>query len=434
MEARRNRSARVLCVMTAVALILGACDEGGGNGEDATQDAPAGGGSGEGLLIGHASPYSGQEAYLGPAMLEGIELAEMQINEAGGVLGDDVRYQTADTEGRPDAAVPAISELLDVENVDALIGPTSLTIFSVIDRILESGTPDLVIGSTSELDTAMGGEKMWRLIPSDSLMGPAMAKVALDDGFDQAVALFEDQESAQSVKAGVIPAYEELGGEIVTEVDPAIGQSNYRAEVQSLLSADADLIFMQLSPEVGSTFWRNALEFGADLEGKTIISTDVALTEDTIKSLGPVIDMIDMRAVSPAAEGPAYPDFVEAYREFHDKQTPEVFSAHTWDAMTLFSLAATAAESTERADIAAQVREVGEEPGTECMSFEECRDLLEDGEEIDYEGASSSIEWDDNGNIIAGFGIFRYEDGEMKQVATLTEPEVREIAEQLLGS
>lgn len=434
MERRRNRLVRALCMMTVVALIFGACAEGGDNGQDAAQETPEGGGGGDGLLIGHASPYSGQEAYLGPAMLEGIELAEMQINEAGGVLGEDVTFETADTEGRPDAAVPAISDLLDVQNVDALIGPTSLTIFSVLERILDSGTPDLVIGSTSELDTAMGGETMWRLIPSDSLMGPAMAKVALDDGFDRAVALFEDQESAQSVKSGVVPAYEELGGEIVAEVDPAIGQSNYRSEVQKLLSADADLIFMQLSPEVGSTFWRNALEFGADLEGKTIISTDVALTEDTIKSLGPVIDMIDMRAVSPAAEGPAYPDFLEAYREFHDKKNPEVFSAHTWDAMTLFSLAATAADSTERADIAAQMREVGEEPGTECQSFEECRDLLEDGEDIDYEGASSSIEWDENGNIIAGFGIFRYEDGEMKQVDTLSEPDVREIAEQLLDS
>lgn len=434
MERRRNRWVTALCMMTVAALVLGACAEDGDDGDDAAQETPADGGGGGGLVIGHASPYSGQEAYLGPAMLEGIELAEMQINEAGGVLGGDVSYETADTEGRPDAAVPAISDLLDVQNVDALIGPTSLTIFSVLERILDSGTPDLVIGSTSELDTAMGGETMWRLIPSDSLMGPAMAKVALDDGFDSAVALFEDQESAQSVKAGVIPAYEELGGEIVAEVDPAIGQSNYRSEVQKLLSADADLIFMQLSPEVGSTFWRNALEFGADLEGKTIISTDVALTEDTIKSLGPVIEMIDMRAVSPAAEGPAYPDFLEAYKEFHGKKNPEVFSAHTWDAMTLFSLAATAADSTERPDIAAQVREVGEEPGSECQSFEECRDLLEDGEEIDYEGASSSIEWDENGNIIAGFGIFRYEGGEMKQVDTLSEPDVREIADQLLDS
>lgn len=434
MKRRRGRFVPALCMMVVGVLILGACaDDGGADGGDAAQETTDQN-QGDGLLIGHASPYSGQEAYLGPAMLEGIELAESQINEAGGVLGEDVRFQTADTEGRPDAAVPAISNLLDVENVDGLIGPTSLTIFSVIEPILESGTPDLVIGSTSQLDTAMGGETMWRLIPSDSLMGPAMAKVALDDGLDRAVALFEDQESAQSVKAGVVPAYQELGGEIVAEIDPALGQSNYRAEVQSLVSADADLIFMQMSPETGSTFWRNALEFGAALEGKTIISTDVALTEDTIKSLGPVIDMIDFRAVSPAAEGPAYPAFLDAYEEFHGKETPEVFSAHTWDAMSLFSLAATSADSTERADIAERMPEVAQAPGTECQSFAECRDLLEEGEDIDYEGASSSIEWDDNGNIIAGFGIFGYADGEMKQNDTLSEPEVREIAEGLLGS
>lgn len=434
MERRRSRFVSTLCMMGVATLILGACAEDGGGNGDAAQQSP-GQAQGDGLLIGHASPYSGQEAYLGPAMLEGIEFAESQINEAGGVLGEDIRFVTADTEGRPDAAVPAISGLLDVQKVDGLIGPTSLTIFSVIDRILDSGTPDLVIGSTSQLDTAMGGETMWRLIPSDSLMGPAMAKVALDDGFDRAVALFEDQESAQSVKAGVVPAYEQLGGEIVAEVDPALGQSNYRSEVQRLLSGDADLIFMQMSPETGSTFWRNALEFGEQLEGKTIISTDVALTEDTIKSLGPVIEMIDMRAVSPAAEGPAYPDFVDDYAAFHDKKTPEIFSAHTWDAMNLFGLAATAAGSTERADIAAQMREVAEAPGAECQSFEECRDLLEGGEEdIDYEGASSSIEWDENGNIIAGFGIFGYADGEMKQNDTLSEPEVREIAEELLES
>jgi branched-chain amino acid transport system substrate-binding protein len=47
--------------------------------------------------------------------------------------------------------------------------------------------------------------------------------------------------------------------------------------------------------------------------------------------------------------------------------------------------------------------------GTKCTTFEECAGLLEDGEDIDYDGVSGPIEFNDAGDPTqAVIGIYQY--------------------------
>jgi branched-chain amino acid transport system substrate-binding protein len=47
--------------------------------------------------------------------------------------------------------------------------------------------------------------------------------------------------------------------------------------------------------------------------------------------------------------------------------------------------------------------------GTKCTSFEECKQLLEDGEDIDYDGFSGPVEYLPNGDPgVAFIGIYQY--------------------------
>ncbi|MDQ3767045.1 MAG: ABC transporter substrate-binding protein [Actinomycetota bacterium] len=421
---RKGLRLPIVAVMVVLALVAAACGDDVGSGEAGT-DSEA---NGDRIVLGHAAAYSGTEAYLGPAMLSGIELAISEINEAGGVLDKELAIETTDTEGRPETAVSAISNLVDVENVVALIGPTSLEVFSVIDSLQDSEIPTIVIGGSARLDDSVGGETMWRGIPSDTVMGPAMAKLATDEGLTTGVAVFEDQESAQSVKATVISPYEALGGEFLAEIDPAVAQGNYRSEVLSMLEGDPDVAFWQMAPENASTFWQNAIEF-PELEGLTVVGTDVLMAEESITAFGPALDRINVLALSPTPEGAAKDDFIAAYNEFHDSEEPEVFSPNTYDATVLYSLAMIAGGSADRQTIVDNMRDVAMAPGTVCSSFEECRDLLEDGEEINYEGAAGSWEFDEGGNVLGAFGIFEYQDGGMEQIGVLQEEDLEEALE-----
>jgi hypothetical protein len=72
------------------------------------------------------------------------------------------------------------------------------------------------------------------------------------------------------------------------------------------------------------------------------------------------------------------------------------------------TLAAIAAGTDDGQAVAAEIPGVTKD-GTKCTSFEECRDLLEAGEDIDYDGVSGPIEMDDNGDpTVANFQILAY--------------------------
>lgn len=67
--------------------------------------------------------------------------------------------------------------------------------------------------------------------------------------------------------------------------------------------------------------------------------------------------------------------------------------------------------SVEPTEYVSHLADVTRPEGTECTTFAECRDLLDDGEDIDYQGASGDIDFDDNGDpTSATFEVFHFGD------------------------
>ncbi|GAA3147378.1 hypothetical protein GCM10020001_083360 [Nonomuraea salmonea] len=59
-------------------------------------------------------------------------------------------------------------------------------------------------------------------------------------------------------------------------------------------------------------------------------------------------------------------------------------------------------------DIAAKLAEVSK-GGEKCTNFKECVDLLKAGKDIDYEGVSGPVEFNDAGDpAVATIGIYQY--------------------------
>ena len=72
-------------------------------------------------------------------------------------------------------------------------------------------------------------------------------------------------------------------------------------------------------------------------------------------------------------------------------------------------LAAIAAGSDDPETFAPEIINISRD-GTECASFEECKGLLEDGEDIDYSGVSGPVDLGDTGSPTkATIGIFEYQ-------------------------
>jgi hypothetical protein len=80
------------------------------------------------------------------------------------------------------------------------------------------------------------------------------------------------------------------------------------------------------------------------------------------------------------------------------------YGAESYDAVVMAALAAIAA-GTDGSALGNELVNVSKD-GTKCTSFVECRDLLEAGEDIDYDGISGSQDLNGNGDpLTASYGV-----------------------------
>ncbi|MFC7107494.1 hypothetical protein ACFQQB_48165 [Nonomuraea rubra] len=84
------------------------------------------------------------------------------------------------------------------------------------------------------------------------------------------------------------------------------------------------------------------------------------------------------------------------------------YAAESYDAVTLIALAAEAAKADTGAAIAGKLVEVSK-GGTKCTGFKECADLLKAGTDIDYDGVSGPVDFNDVGDpSVATIGVYQY--------------------------
>ena len=188
--------------------------------------------------------------------------------------------------------------------------------------------------------------------------------------------------------------------------------SAYSSQAQQLTSGSPDAVLViddlnglsQLAPALSASFgWNPETAWGSD----QLVSPGLP---DQVGS-----EVTDgMRALAPGLPKgeEASSAFVDAFKSVPPrdvKLAPSV--AQEFDATILCYLAAVAAGSTEGQKMADELIDITA-PGGEQFSWQQLPDAiqaLEDGEDIDYMGASGPIDMDVRGNPTAGvFDVYQY--------------------------
>src|SRR5699024_12444541 len=79
---------------------------------------------------------------------------------------------------------------------------------------------------------------------------------------------------------------------------------------------------------------------------------------------------------------PATADFNDALTGFHPDLEVLQYAPHVYDCVTAIALAAESADPVEPTEYVSHLADVTRPEGTECTTFAECRDLLDDGQAI----------------------------------------------------
>lgn len=423
---------RLLALLLAFTLIAAAC--GDDDGDDADGDTPtteaAGEEEGEGegeeqeeveasfdtetLTIGTLLPETGQLAFLGPPMVNGVDMAIRDINEAGGVLDSDVTLVQGDDGTDPDVANTTVDRLIGTEGVNAIVGAAASGITrQVVDKITGAGVLQCSPSNTAADLSGAGNDGFYfRTAPSDDLQGPTLAEYVIDDGHANVAVIVRADEYGVGFGDAVSASLEDGGATVVynESYDPAA--TNFDAEVQAIAAENPDAVVL-ISFEEGVQIIQAMIEAGIGPDTVPLYIADGLATGD----LGELIDPDDpgvafgIKGTQPSAapeSGAAF--FPDAFAEFAP-DVDAIYSSQAYDCAILIALAAEQAGTADPAEIRDNMASVSSE-GTTCTTFAECKDLLAAGEDIDYDGASGPIEFDGSDPGIGAYDLYEYgEDG-----------------------
>ena len=350
-------------------------------------------------------------------------MAIRDINAAGGVNGADVTLTKGDSGTDPDIANTTVDRLL-TENVDAIIGAAASGITgSVIEKITSAGVTQCSPSNTAAgLGTSGDDGYYFRTAPSDDLQAPALANVVLGDGYTNVAVVSRADDYGVGFNAEFEPAVAAGGGTIVYSEPYAPESTSFDDVVADVIASGPDAVVI-VAFEEGVQLIQAMIEQGAGPHDIQIYITDGMATGE----LGALIDEANpsiasgMKGTQPAAApstGAAF--FPGAFAEFAP-DVSTIFSAQSYDCAILIALAAEAAGSNNSADIAAQMVAVSRD-GEKCSTFADCKALLADGADIDYDGASGAIDFLDVGEPGTGiYEVYEYDaDGVQQVVEELT--------------
>ena len=356
----------------------------------------------EALRIGTLLPDTGSLSFLGPPMVAGTQLGVNDVNAAGGVLGQPVQLIPGDS---GDTTTDTANTTVDRElaaGTQVIVGAASSSVsLKVIDKIASAGVVMFSPANTSDKFVCYPDKGMYfRTAPTDVLQAQAVAQLISDDG-GQRVAIMALNDPygtglADNIEKNLIDSgvpsdqiekiiYDPNAQSFNSEVDQV---KNFNPDAVALVGFEESAKIITRMHEVGIGPSDGMAMYGVDGNMGNALGESVAKPLlDTMQGTTPLTDV-----------GAAFQDRLKAVNpsliDFN-------YAGESYDAVVISALAAEQAKSTAGTDIAANINSVTE-GGTKCTSYVECLPLVKAGTDIDYDGITGELDFNDSGEPSIG--------------------------------
>ncbi|MFC4437871.1 MULTISPECIES: ABC transporter substrate-binding protein [Natrialbaceae] len=367
------------------------------------------------IMLGILQPESGDLGELGGPIADGAELPAIQLAGEGSEF--EIQVQREDSQTLSEAGISAAQSLVDA-GFPMFTGAAASDV--TIPVAQEVAVPNQVVmcspASTSPDITDLADDDfVFRTAPSDALQGPVIAELAYEDREWESAAVLALNDAYGQALAGVFEeSFEELGGTVTAAEAFEPEQPSYTSILESALADEPDFLLVIAFPVSGVQIFR---DFYAGFDPELPVVVTDGLIEDDL----PVnVDnpMNNVLGTAPAADGPDVDTFTELY-ENEFGRGPGVFTAHGYDASAVMILANARAGSNDGPAVRDEMRAVANPNGETVgpSNLAEGIELAAAGEEISYQGASSTVEFDDNGDMQAvTYDVFEFGDFELEAV------------------
>lgn len=412
------RAASALTVVALLAALVGSTASGQRQGAAAQQRQAAG----FTLRIGDVVPYTGVSAVFGPAYAKAAGLAVQQAKKAllqAGVSDIKIVIQHADDGTTPEGAVNAARKLVS-NGAGCMLG--ALTSGNSIAMAQAATIPARVpqIGpnnSSPALTTLQDNGYYFRVMPSDSLQAPVLAKLIgqeLGKGATISIAGRND-----AFGTGLLPplkaALEKNGVKVQGPLfyDPTA--ASYNSEAGEITKGNPDAYVILDFPGNYAKIGASLLRTGKFRGTKLFVAGG---WPSTIPDIIPAASLEGGRGTSAGSVlGTRAADAFDKLYTSAPGAPRQTLELNNFDGAMICILASIAANSGKGSDVVKQIQRVSSAPGRTYtyLNLAQAIKDLRAGKDINYEGVGGSVDLDKNGDLRGGlYNVFTYKDG--KQV------------------
>jgi ABC-type branched-subunit amino acid transport system substrate-binding protein len=371
-----------------------------------------------GTLLSHTGPLK----EFGPPIQNGAMLAAKHLEEAGLII--KLVHEDSETSAIP--ATNAARKLVEIDKVVAIIGALSSGVTMPVAESVTApaGVIQISPASTSPLITALpadrGRDYLFRTCPSDALQGVVAGKMAAEM-IKTASVLYVNNPYGQGLAELFKQTFEEKGGTVLEMVphDEREAES-YTAELRKALAGNPDALGAYSYPQHAKVYLKEAIEF---FDYGNFFFCDGTKSVDIIEALG-AENLEGLMGTAPGSAGGQPTElFNSAYEAEYGELPPLPFITNAYDGVAVVGLAAFAAMQKGLEPTAENIRDhlriVANPPGEFIMpgQFQRAFELIQKGEDINYEGAAGAVDFDVNGDVVTPIEIFKYTGGTMETVS-----------------
>lgn len=330
------------------------------------------------IRIGLMAPLTGSWASEGQAMRQIVDLLAEEVNNAGGVLGQQVQIIAEDDAGDPRTAALA-AQRLSTRGIVAVIGTYGSSITEASQNIFdENRIVQVATGSTAIRLSEKGLRYFFRTSPRDDEQGLVAANTLKDMGFGRVAILHDNTTYARGLADEARSLLVEGDVEIVFFDALTPGERDYSAILSQLRARNPEVVlFTGYFPEAGLLL-RQRHAMGWDVP---FVGGDATNNPDLVSIAGREAAegfMFLSPPVPQDLDSPEATAFMAAYRARFNDDPASVWAVLAGDAFNVIVAAIEGSGSTEPDKIA---------------------EFLRTGLE-DFQGLTGTIAFDDKGDRI----------------------------------
>ena len=346
------------------------------------------------IVLGTLTPLTGAGGSYGPGMRDMAAAVIKIANEAGGILGRQVRLVSEDDQTNPDAGVRSARKLIDVDHVSAIIGTWASTVTTAVAPLCWESKTFLTTVSGADTITQLPHQGyLVRTQPNSVLQGLAFVQLARKIGVKKPYYLGPQTPYAEPTIRAMNQNFEPdkivMGSTIY---DPA--KSSYRSEVDAALRGEPDAILaggfvtdtaVLLRDLYRAGFKGKIMGFGYAINDKFVADQPKEIT-DGVYAMSP----------SPALNAPAY----KMAAGLLGKAEIDTYAAQVFDQTVMVLLAMQLAGVSTGTAIKDTIRRVSQGDGPKVTNLVDGLKAIKGGAKaVDYDGASGSCTFDAIGDI-----------------------------------